>query len=394
MIGQIELDEFLEQSSPINKWGIDINTINFEDLAQIRGDRTNYMPSIFPKDLTKSLYKDFIFKMAFGVMTKNYNPIPSACALINTILKVVGIKQLLTEETISTLYMPQYATIEEYCENEEIKKESEFEEPEQIKFEMFDEVNKADINKTIDRIIRNTNPDVFLVQKINNRNNQRIMEMQTTSPSDLLFRIIKNQAVTHALSADEGYSIWLLTKPLVEPYKDYPILVVSNSIRSVGHQELGRRAFFQDCTHMGGCAIIIDIFHPKLYKIDKELALWAHFILTGENIAKNVAMQRILDMLKMMESQERKVVYKMFNSYAQTILDEREEARIEGLKEGREQGIEQGIEKGMEQGIEQEKLKTAIKIIKKNYPIEVIMELTELPKSKIEELKSQILSDI
>ena len=49
----------------------------------------------------------------------------------------------------------------------------------------------------------------------------------------------------------------------------------------------------------------------------------------------------------------------------------------EGVQAGIEQGIEKGLEQGLEQGKQSEKIKTILRMIAKNVPIELIAEYTD-----------------
>ena len=64
----------------------------------------------------------------------------------------------------------------------------------------------------------------------------------------------------------------------------------------------------------------------------------------------------------------------------------RDEGRAEGREEGRAEGREEGRAEGEALGTQQEREKIAIKMIKVNKPLEEIMEFTELPIEKINEL--------
>ena len=60
--------------------------------------------------------------------------------------------------------------------------------------------------------------------------------------------------------------------------------------------------------------------------------------------------------------------------------------------EGVQAGIEQGLEKGLEQGKQSEKIKTILRMIAKNVPIELIAEYTD---SSIQDLtKLMKIADI
>ena len=81
-------------------------------------------------------------------------------------------------------------------------------------------------------------------------------------------------------------------------------------------------------------------------------------------------------------------------TFDRQITMEREEAREEGRAEGREEGRAEGREEGRAEGealgTQQEREKIAIKMIKVNKPLEEIMEFTELPIEKINELTQKI----
>jgi len=55
---------------------------------------------------------------------------------------------------------------------------------------------------------------------------------------------------------------------------------------------------------------------------------------------------------------------------------------------GHEAGLKQGIQQGIQQGAQQKAIETALKMLKKHYPINDIAELTGLPYEKIQELKA------
>ena len=56
-------------------------------------------------------------------------------------------------------------------------------------------------------------------------------------------------------------------------------------------------------------------------------------------------------------------------------------------REGRREGMEEGIKEGRTEGVKQEKIKMAKKLLKLKMPIEQIIELTELSKEELEEIK-------
>ena len=58
----------------------------------------------------------------------------------------------------------------------------------------------------------------------------------------------------------------------------------------------------------------------------------------------------------------------------------------QGIEQGMKQGIKQGMEQGMKQGMKQI-LKIAKKLLEMNIPIEKVMEITNLTKEEIEQIK-------
>ena len=62
---------------------------------------------------------------------------------------------------------------------------------------------------------------------------------------------------------------------------------------------------------------------------------------------------------------------------------------VEGFERGFKQGFEQGFEQGFKQGIEEVKRKVALRLIKMNFPIEKIVEATELDSETIKKIESE-----
>ena len=60
-------------------------------------------------------------------------------------------------------------------------------------------------------------------------------------------------------------------------------------------------------------------------------------------------------------------------------------ARMQGFVEGFKRGFKQGFK----QGLEQEKRKVALRLIKMNFPIEKIVEATELDLETIKKIESE-----
>jgi predicted transposase/invertase (TIGR01784 family) len=64
----------------------------------------------------------------------------------------------------------------------------------------------------------------------------------------------------------------------------------------------------------------------------------------------------------------------------------REEGWGKGLEKGREEGLEKGREEGLEKGREEEKLSVARKLLGLDQPIEVVVQVTGLPRDIVESL--------
>ena len=51
-----------------------------------------------------------------------------------------------------------------------------------------------------------------------------------------------------------------------------------------------------------------------------------------------------------------------------------------------EQGMEQGMVRGLEQGRQEEKINTVLKMLRGNLPLETIVQISEIPMERIQEL--------
>ena len=119
--------------------------------------------------------------------------------------------------------------------------------------------------------------------------------------------------------------------------------------------------------------------------------MWLKFIKSPESIGK--------------EDMENKEIKKAKVEYDKINQDERErelaELRLKyirdqnairdygydrGKEEGRKEGIKEGKEEGIKEGIRNEKINVAKSMLKKNIPIEEIIEITGLSKEEFERL--------
>ena len=67
-----------------------------------------------------------------------------------------------------------------------------------------------------------------------------------------------------------------------------------------------------------------------------------------------------------------------------------EKGMKEGLKKGKEEGMKQGIEKGTEKGIKEKTKKVVMNMLQKGMNIEDIVELVEITREEIEEVKKEM----
>ncbi|MBO0413129.1 Rpn family recombination-promoting nuclease/putative transposase [Enterococcus hulanensis] len=114
---------------------------------------------------------------------------------------------------------------------------------------------------------------------------------------------------------------------------------------------------------------------------------WQHFLKTGETLANapdyiKKAKQKV-DYYSL-GSEEKEMIMKINKSKAinDAVIST---ARMEGIEEG----IDLGIEQGIEQGAKQEKRKFALRLLKMNFPIEKIVEATELDSETIKKIESE-----
>ena len=77
----------------------------------------------------------------------------------------------------------------------------------------------------------------------------------------------------------------------------------------------------------------------------------------------------------------------MCNSLEQLIMDQVEVGREEGIAVGREEGIAEGIA----EGIEMASIASAQKMLLGNMEVSLIMEITNLEREKVEELRDELI---
>ncbi len=99
-----------------------------------------------------------------------------------------------------------------------------------------------------------------------------------------------------------------------------------------------------------GCVVTIDLFHPKLYKISRELALWAHFILTGENPGKNKYMNSITKQLKKLNNTEKEAIYMTITNKQEFVEELLQTGEARGEARGRAIGEAAGRAIGEAEG--------------------------------------------
>jgi predicted transposase/invertase (TIGR01784 family) len=136
-------------------------------------------------------------------------------------------------------------------------------------------------------------------------------------------------------------------------------------------------------------------------KIKTSLDIWAAF-LTKYNLfdkdnlpeqLKNTGLVKALNVLDVMNfSEEEREGYedhlKWLRIQTNTIKKYAQEARNEGLAEGVAKGLAEGVAKGLAEGVAKGREEVANSLLLKGADLTLIAEVTELPLSKIEELKS------
>lgn len=74
-----------------------------------------------------------------------------------------------------------------------------------------------------------------------------------------------------------------------------------------------------------------------------------------------------------------------------------EKGKEEGLQEGEKRGLEKGLEKGKEEGLQEgekkAKIALAVNLLKEQFPIEKVSELTELSEEELDQLKIALPKD-
>lgn len=133
---------------------------------------------------------------------------------------------------------------------------------------------------------------------------------------------------------------------------------------------------------------------PKIMKYPEEtekgLKRWMEFLINPESeVVKMGAKEdkRLGDAIERLEyisgDDELRRIAELREKF---ILDEESE-RDALREEAREEGLEEGIEEGLKEGQKKEKKEIAKKLLKLEFPIEQIMEITELTEEEINKLK-------
>ena len=136
-----------------------------------------------------------------------------------------------------------------------------------------------------------------------------------------------------------------------------------------------------------------------LKKIKNSLDIWTAFLtrndlLNKENLPQTLSSNSLKKALHVLDTMnftdEERMAYedhlKWLRIEANTLEKARREAKEEGIQIGQEKGIQIGQEKGKLEGKEEGKLEIAKSMLLKGYPIEDIIFLTGLSRSRIEEL--------
>ena len=146
---------------------------------------------------------------------------------------------------------------------------------------------------------------------------------------------------------------------------------------------------------------IIFLELPKIEPLTDDISLltpaqmWGKFFLYAPSEEKKDFIQRLAEKnrgIKMAVTVLKNISQDEINWYRETrywmrISDEK--TMISSAKQrGHDEGLEQGIQQGIQQGAQQKAIETALKMLKKHYPINDIAELTGLPYEKIQELKA------
>ena len=142
---------------------------------------------------------------------------------------------------------------------------------------------------------------------------------------------------------------------------------------------------------------------PKLVKfiennkVDKKdkLVLWLKFFLSPDEIGVsdmegNEDIKKAKEELdKIKQSKREKELAELRMKYIMDQKAIRQNGYEEGVKYGREEGTKEGIEIGIKQGKKETNLKVAKDLLSLNLPVEKIMEITNLTKEEIEQIKNK-----
>ncbi len=238
-------------------------------------------------------------------------------------------------------------------------------------------------------LIKETKASVLDIKCTDERNIQYIVEMQNKKLPAFVKRTQFYVAHSYVTQLPSGSDYFELKPVVLLAIANHELFPSKDTVISY-HQTLDIDTHEQDLVDMS--YVFVEL--PKFHKTEDELKTvqdkWLYFFQNWNHtneVPSNVSEGEIIEAYRSMEEynwdiQEREAYIK-----ANIALTDIYHARQVEREQGREEGLEEGHKIGREQGKKEEKLQIALKLLKRGYPIEEIIEDAGLTTAEIQTLK-------
>ena len=238
-----------------------------------------------------------------------------------------------------------------------------------------------DKDMKVDLLVQFDNDEILDVE-IQNKNEKNIFERSLAYGTKILYNDYKK---------GDGYIkgnktiIWIMDFNLSEESNNYHEIYSYKNLDSSDVKHLIEHHFIQ-----------LPRFIEKVRKIQTEEEKWLAYFsgqLNSEEIEVLFKMSRSIKEINeiveavMTDPQIAYVLQAREGRELERFFDKKS-GYLEGIEEGKKEGIEQGIEQGIEKGEYKKQIEIAKKMLAKGKNIDEIIEFTELPREKIENLNA------
>ena len=228
---------------------------------------------------------------------------------------------------------------------------------------------------------------------------QFIIEMQVArSPGfEERAQFYASKAYINQMNAGELYKN--LKKVIFIAISDFVMFADKQAWKS-SHVTLDKKTHEQDLKAFSFTFIELPKFNKEIHELKSVEEKWVYFFKHGHTrsdeelekfVGSDIILRKALEVTTQYSMTEEE-----WNTYQQSIKHELDNRVIEQLKleeaeeKGHTKGIKKGIEQGIEQGAENKSREIALKMFKRNRPMEEIIEDTGLSLEALEKIKDHV----